>query len=330
MSAVLDKIVERTQLAGNNKLEILLFSLGYDQRRQQRETYGINVFKVCEVVRVPQLTSAPDMPRAVKGMASLRGQLVPVLDLAEYAGVATESPRNIMIVTEYNGRTQGFLVENVETIQRLDWGRMRVPPAILTAEKGGLVTAVSELADKRLLMMVDVEKVLAEMLPQENDLIYRDIKKVEQASLGTVFFADDSLVARKMLERTLDTMGIRYYGSINGQETWDALEKTAARAAVTGRPASDFISLVITDIEMPEMDGYLLTKKIKSNPRFAGVPVIMHSSLSGESNQALGFSVGVDEYVPKMQPKQLSEAVTKYLARKPAANAQPEPRPRSS
>jgi len=318
MSALLDNIVERTQLAGNNKLEILLFSLGYDHRRQQREVYGINVFKVCEVVRVPQLTAAPEMPRAVKGMASLRGQLVPVLDLAEYAGVATADPRNIMIVTEYNGRTQGFLVENVETIQRLDWSRMRVPPAILTAEKGGLVTAVSELADKRLLMMVDVEKVLAEMHPQENDLIYRSIKKIEQESLGTVFFADDSLVARKLVERTLETMGVRHYGSINGRETWDALEKTAARAAVTGRPTSDFVSLVITDIEMPEMDGYLLTKKIKSDPRFAGVPVIMHSSLSGESNQALGFSVGVDEYVPKMQPKHLSDAVTKYLSRKPA------------
>lgn len=313
MSALLDNIVERTQLAGNNKLEILLFSLGYDPRRQQREIYGINVFKVCEVVRVPPLTAAPDMPRAVKGMASLRGQLVPVLDLAEYAGVATEDPRNIMIVTEYNGRTQGFLVENVETIQRLDWGRMRVPPAILTAEKGGLVTAVTELADKRLLMMVDVEKVLAEMRPPENDLIYRSIQKIERESLGTVFFADDSLVARKMVEKTLETMGVRHYASINGQETWDALEKTAARAAVSGRPTSDFVSLVITDIEMPEMDGYLLTKKIKSDPRFAGIPVIMHSSLSGESNQALGFSVGVNEYVPKMQPKQLSEAVAKYL-----------------
>jgi two-component system chemotaxis response regulator CheV len=195
---------------------------------------------------------------------------------------------------------------------------MRVPPAILTAEKGGLVTAVSELADKRLLMMIDVEKVLAEMRPPESDLIYRSIAKVQEESLRTVFFADDSLVARKMVERTLETMGVRHYSSVNGLELWEALEKTASRAASIGKPTRDFVSLVITDIEMPEMDGYLLTRKIKSDPRFAGIPVVMHSSLTGESNQALGFSVGVDEYVPKMQPKQLSEAVLRYLAR-PAA-----------
>ena len=162
MSELLKSIDARTKLAGTNKLEILLFSLGTNSITGRRETFGINVFKVREVMRTPPITSAPEMPAAVQGMVSLRGVLVPVVDLASYAGVVTETPRSIMIVTEYAGHTQGFLVEGVDTILRLDWSQMKVPPDMLVAEMGGLVTAVTELADGRLVMMMDVEKVLSE------------------------------------------------------------------------------------------------------------------------------------------------------------------------
>ncbi|MEY2632521.1 MAG: hypothetical protein RIR00_1175, partial [Pseudomonadota bacterium] len=121
MSELLKSVDARTKLAGTNKLEILLFSLGLDQRTGRRETYGINVFKVREVMRTPPITAAPEMPSAVEGMVSLRGALVPVVDLARYTGIAADTPREIMIVTEYNGHTQGFLVEGVDTILRLDW-----------------------------------------------------------------------------------------------------------------------------------------------------------------------------------------------------------------
>ena len=136
MSDLLKNIDARTRLAGTNKLEILLFTLGTDARTGRHETFGINVFKVREVMRTPPITAAPDMPPAVKGMVSLRGVLVPVVDLAEYAGMQPDSPRDIMIVTEYNGHTQGFLVEAVDTILRLDWAQMRVPPEMLTAQHG--------------------------------------------------------------------------------------------------------------------------------------------------------------------------------------------------
>jgi two-component system chemotaxis response regulator CheV len=129
----------------------------------------------------------------------------------------------------------------------------------------------------------------------------------------TVFFADDSSVARRQIERTLQAMGVKYVAAINGREAWDELEKMAAYATSSGQQVGDLVSLVLTDIEMPEMDGYILTKKIKSDPRFAGVPVIMHSSLSGMSNQQLGKSVGVDEYVPKFEPQRLSETLTRRL-----------------
>jgi two-component system chemotaxis response regulator CheV len=312
MSELLKNIDARTKLAGTNKLEILLFSLGVDSRTGRRETFGINVFKVREVMRTPPITSAPEMPSSVEGMVSLRGALVPVVDLARYANVQTDTPRDIMIVTEYAGHTQGFLVEGVDTILRLDWSQMRVPPDMLLADLGGLVTAVTELADGRLVMMMDVEKVLSETTNYDDDLVFRSIKPLDRPEL-TVFFADDSVVARKQIQRTLDAMGVKTVSAINGREAWVELEKMANYAESIGRKASDLISLVLTDVEMPEMDGYILTKKIKSDPRFVGVPVIMHSSLSGMSNQQLGKSVGVDEYVAKFEPQRLSEALARRL-----------------
>jgi len=312
MSELLKNIDGRTKLAGTNKLEILLFSLGVNSETGRRETFGINVFKVREVMRTPAITSAPDMPVSVEGMVSLRGALVPVVDLAHYAKVSTETPRSIMIVTEYAGHTQGFLVEAVDTILRLDWSQMKVPPEMLTAEMGGLVTAVTELPDGRLVMMMDVEKVLSETTNYDEEVVYRNIKPLEDPSL-TVYFADDSVVARKQITRTLDAMNVRYVGSINGREMWNELEKVAAYAGASGQKITDLVSLILTDVEMPEMDGYILTKKIKSDQRFAGVQVVMHSSLSGMSNQQLGKSVGVDEYVPKFEAQKLSETLTRRL-----------------
>ena len=312
MSELLKSIDARTKLAGTNKLEILLFSLGTNSRTGRRETFGINVFKVREVMRTPPITSAPEMPSSVEGMVSLRGALVPVVDLAKYAGVMTDNPRSIMIVTEYAGHTQGFLVEAVDTILRLDWSQMKVPPEMLTAEMGGLVTAVTELPDGRLVMMMDVEKVLSETTHYDEESIYRNIEPLDVPEV-TVLFADDSEVARRQIQRTLDAMNVKYISAINGRDAWNELEKIANYATASGQEACKLVSLVLTDVEMPEMDGYILTKRIKSDPRFAGIPVIMHSSLSGMSNQQLGKSVGVDEYVAKFEPHKLSETLSRRL-----------------
>jgi two-component system, chemotaxis family, chemotaxis protein CheV len=312
MSELLKTIDARTKLAGTNKLEILLFSLGVDARTGRRESFGINVFKVREVMRTPPITAAPEMQPSVEGMVSLRGALVPVVDLAKYAGVDTDVKRDIMIVTEYNGHTQGFLVEAVDTILRLDWSVMRVPPEMLMQEMGGLVTAITELPDGRLVMMMDVEKVLADTTRIDDDYLYKGIRPLERPEV-TVFYADDSQVARKQIEKTLSAMGVRFVGAISGRQAWDELNHAAGYADSLGRPVSSIISLVLTDIEMPEMDGYMLTKMIKSDPRFQGIPVVMHSSLSGISNQKLGQSVGVDEYVSKFEPQRLCEVISRRI-----------------
>ena len=313
MSDLLKNIDARTKLAGTNKLEILMFSLGKDARSNREETFGINVFKVREVMRVPQITRAPEMPEFVEGMVSLRGALVPVVDLANYIGIDTDCQREIMIVTEYNGQTQGFLVRAVDNILRLDWSAMRVPPAMLVAEMGGLVTAITELKDGHLIMMLDVEKVLSETTRFDSDeVILKSVKPLGKDR--TVFFADDSSVARGQITRTLDAMQVKYISAINGRQAWDELAKMADSAEASHTPLKNVIHVILTDVEMPEMDGYMLTRKIKADKRFANIPVLMHSSLSGKSNQQLGKTVGVDEYVPKFEPQKLAQILTRLLA----------------
>ncbi len=312
MSNLFSNIEARTRLAGTNKLEILLFTLGHDAHTGRKETFGINVFKVREVMRTPEITAAPEMPDCVEGMVSLRGTLVPVVDLAKYVGIDPTTPRGIMIVTEYNGHTQGFLVEAVDTILRLDWAQMRVPPEMLTAKMGGLVTAITELPDGRLVMMLDVEKVLSETAQYDETMAFNNIEPLEDERV--VVFADDSAVARGQIERTLKALELRYVGAINGRRALDELHRIAGHAQAAGKSVREMVSVILTDVEMPEMDGYILTKTIKSDSRFAGIPIVMHSSLSGMSNQTLGKSVGVDEYVSKFEPQRLASTLRRMIS----------------
>jgi two-component system chemotaxis response regulator CheV len=218
-------------------------------------------------------------------MVSLRGSLVPVVDLAKFAQFPSDTPRDVMIVTEYNGHTQGFLVESVDTILRLDWAQMRVPPAMLTANLGGLVTAVTELADNRLVMMLDVEKILSETADIDNDLAVQGHRAARHRG------------CHRLLLRRLPggpqpdhphprLMGVRYVSAINGGQMWAELSKVAAYAESSGRKVSELISMILTDVEMPEMDGLHADPHIKADPRFAGIPVVMHSSLSSDVEPA--------------------------------------------
>lgn len=314
MSDLSKHIDARTRLAGANKLEVLTFSLGVDARSGREETFGINVFKVREVIKTPEITAAPSMPAAVKGMVSLRGQLIPVVDLGEYVGVEGNNSKEVLILTEYNGKAQGFLVHAVDTILRISWSDMRVPPQMIAGNLRGLVTSVTELPENKLVMMLDVERVLSELSPSaEEELAFQGIQKAKSPPSGLIFFADDSVVARTQIQKTLDAMGLEYRYAMNGREAWEQISKIADGCAARGASVKSALLMILTDIEMPEMDGFALTKKIKADPRFAGVPVVMHSSLSGSQNQTLGQSVGVDEYISKFEPQRLATAIRSRL-----------------
>ena len=133
MTSFIQSVDARTQLAGTNRLEVLLFSLGNDTETGREEVFGINVFKVREVMHVPVITHAPDMPEAVEGMVSLRGTMVPVINLQKFCGVRTTSKPKILMITEYNKHIQGFLVDSVDMIERLNWDEIKAPPQMLTS-----------------------------------------------------------------------------------------------------------------------------------------------------------------------------------------------------
>ena len=192
------------------------------------------------------------------------------------------------------------------------WDDVKVPPPMMANQHGGLVTAVTEIEEQGLVMIMDVEKILADTTGYaDEDTLYQGIDKQQQDI--TVLFADDSIVARKQIQQTLGKMDFNFISTINGKEAWERLTQMADEAERTGETVASKIQLVLTDIEMPEMDGYVLTQKIKGDDRFKGIPVVMHSSLTNDSNTELGKQVGADAYVGKFEPLELSAALLKVI-----------------
>ena len=304
---LLESVDARTKLAGSNRMEILLFSLG------TQEIFGINVFKVREVSRTPFITKAPNMPTGVEGLISLRGNVIPVLALAKVMGIVDpgEPLGNSMMVTEYSKRTLGFLVHEVDRIIRVDWDKVRAPDNV-TSSSHNFITAITELQDGKLVSILDVETILASTF---GEAVVGQIHPLEGAHDVTVFFVDDSSVARKKIAETLDKLGVKHKHALNGLEAWTRLEGMAGHAQQRRLSLRDEVSLILVDAEMPEMDGYVLTRNIKSDVRFEGIPVVMHSSLSSEANRAMGKSVGVDAYVAKFDAEALADTLRPLLER---------------
>ncbi len=303
--ALLDAIDARTRLAGSNRMEILLFTLG------SGELFGINVFKVREVSQTPFITRTPNTPHGVEGFISLRGSVIPVIDLAKVTSLPGErSQGQTMIVTEYSGHVQGFLVHEVDRIVRMDWEHIRPPREMLT-QGCAMITAITELPDGRLVSILDVEQVLSDVIGIP---VITDIVPAAVEDERFVFFVDDSSVARKEIVMVLDKLGAKYQQATNGQEAWDKLQGLANRAGGDQLPLNEQLSLILVDVEMPQMDGYVLTRKIKDDPRFHGIPVIMHSSLSADANMLMGKTSGVDAYVAKFDPAVLANTLRPFLA----------------
>ncbi len=319
MATLIDSIDERTKLAGTNHLEVLLFSLGTNDETGRNEAFGINVFKVREVLNIPDITSAPEMPEGIEGFVSLRGEMVPIINLQKFCNLQSNDEPKILMITEYNTHIQGFLVTAVDTIQRLNWEQVKAPPPLLSKRLGGLVTAVSELDDNRLVMIMDVEKVLADAGGFYEEELFDGIDKLDLEQKQTILFADDSAVARTQITKALDHMGIQHMGVVNGAEAWRLLNDLADKCEARGEDILTEIQLVLTDVEMPEMDGYVLTQRIKDDPRLQHLPVIMHSSLTADANMSMGKSVGADAYVPKFQPRELAATLTEFFDKQNAA-----------
>ena len=316
MKTAQQEIDERAKMAGNNKFELLLFRLGESRNSGQRELFGINVFKVREVLVMPHITELANSHDHMMGVANIRGQIIPVIDLPAVVGCNPTKGRTILMVTEYARTVQAFAVEQVNEIVRMEWSQ--VLPAE-SSDGGALITGIARIdgavANTRLAQVLDVEQILKNVLPSSTEEINREAVGPElQLPKGTqILVADDSAVARSVIELGLKAMGVPYVMTKTGKEAWDRLNAMAADAKKEGATIQDRIALVLTDLEMPEMDGFTLTRHIKSDARFDGIPVVIHSSLTGSTNENHVKSVGADGYVAKFNPRDFAATLRRVL-----------------
>ena len=300
MAGLMDSVNQRTQLVGQNRLELLLFRL------EGPQLYGINVLKVKEVLQCPNLTIMPKSSRVVRGVANIRGGTIPILDLSIATGRAPleDIKTSFVIITEYNTKVQGFLVRSVERIVNMNWEEIHPPPK--GTGRDHYLTAVTRL-DQQLVEIIDVEKILAEVAPTSEVISAGVIDDQVQSQAVTkhVLIVDDSSVARKQVSRCLQTVGVEVTALNDGREALNYLKKMADE----GRHPDRELLMLISDIEMPEMDGYTLTTEIRNDPRMQKLHILLHTSLSGVFNQAMVKKVGADDFLAKFKPDDLAARV---------------------
>ena len=299
MATVMEGVDQRTKLVGHNRLELLLFRLA------GRQQYGINVFKVQEVIQCPYLTHLPNAHSVVRGIDNVRGKTIAVIDLGMSIGEAPieDVGKSFVIVTEYNRTVQGFLVHHVERIINLNWQEIVTPPN--GSGNNNYLTAVTRVGNE-LVEIIDVEKVLA---AQGKLDITSDALASNQAMEKKILVVDDSSVARNQIKRTVTKMGLQCLIAMDGQQALNLLHELLD----TGVPITDQISMIVADIEMPNMDGYTLTTNIKKDPRLKDLYILLHTSLSGVFNRNMIEKVGADAFVPKFDPDDLALAIMKRL-----------------
>ncbi|MDT8428271.1 MAG: chemotaxis protein CheV [Pseudomonadales bacterium] len=305
MAGVMESVDQRTQLVGQNRLELLMFRLNNAQ------LYGINVFKVKEVLQCPPLTVLPQSNQVVRGIASIRGRTISILDLSIATGhrPLADISTGFIIITEYNNATQGFLVSAVERIVNLNWEDIHSPPK--GSGRANYLTAVTEV-DNRLVEILDVERILAEVSPLQKELSDELIKAGQAEGKGSkVLIVDDSSVARNQIKRCCEALGIECILMPDGSKALQHLREMLAQ----GEDPRQHYALVISDIEMPEMDGYTLTAAIKTTPELAQLHVLLHTSLSGVFNRAMVEKVGADDFLAKFHPDELATRVIARLKR---------------
>ena len=311
MSSFITGVDQRTSLAGMNRMELLLFTIKGPQ------LFGINVFKVREVIRTPFISPVPKSDSRVVGIADIRGQTMPMIDLAKALDLEPIPPekyqQSLTIVTEFNSSIQGFLVEDVDRIIHLRWEDILPPPP--TLQGVNYLTGITR-AKKQIVEIVDVEKVLVEVSGVTNEISDEFISQHKVDLDGKDFFivaADDSVVARSQLKSVFEKLGLHYTILNNGKEALDFLLKLADEADNGGVSISERVLMVISDIEMPVMDGYTLTKSIRKDERLKDVFVVLNSSLSGGFNDSLTEKVGANVFISKWHSDELAQTIISQI-----------------
>ncbi|WP_319777698.1 chemotaxis protein [Maridesulfovibrio sp.] len=306
--------------SGTNELEIVEFYIdeidNVHEGSTRRSYYGINVAKVVEIIRLPELTDMPDAANdAVLGAFDLRSEIIPLIDLSRRVGknrIEDEAPK--VIVTEFNKISTAFLVSGVTRIHRISWEQVEAPSKQVSSLTANSITGVVKL-EGRIVFLLDLEKIVADLNP---DMDLTDVPeaslvdKIEKRQLKALI-ADDSTMIRRMIGQMLEDAGFRVTRTHNGKAAWDKITQWKAKAEYEGKTINDYIDIMVTDIEMPVMDGHNLTKRIKDDPELRHIPVLLCSSIITDTLFHKGESVGADDQISKAEINQLAERVFKLI-----------------
>ena len=305
---------------GSNQMELVDFRILEEQEDGQvyEGIYGINIAKVREIIILPTLSKVPDSHPAIEGIFNLRGVQVPAVNLARWMKTKeaySEGVGRKVIVIEFSMQTIGLIVHQASRIRRVSWESIKPPPALVTQKHGASIVGTTMIGDDKTMLLVDVEKIIAEMHGDKlEDGVEEHLKKMggnrQRASLMVI---DDSGVARRQMVLTLRKAGYDIIEAEDGKDALDRIRSLQREARQEGKRITDKIDIVISDVEMPRMDGYSLVTILKKDEELKELPVFMHSSLSGEANIDKGKSAGCDEYLVKFRPEKLLEAVGQYL-----------------
>lgn len=289
--------------SGTNEFEIIEFSVG-------DVFYGINVAKVREIINIVPVTKLPHMHPYVEGIFTLRGKVMPVVNLATCLSSRPLTDDCKIIISEMNGYFMGFKVDDVSRIHRISWNQMEPAPDITSSDRAIGVVKMED----RLVVLLDFEKILSEINPEINKKMtaipLSTDELVAVRKTKTVLVAEDSHMLRELLLSTLHNAGYNTIAAENGQAAW---EKLAAMASAD-KTLNEQIQLVITDVEMPQMDGHHLLKKMKEDKTLRELPVVIFSSLINEEMRRKGEALGAFAQVTKPEIEQLITILDKKIA----------------
>ena len=306
--------LDNTLKVGSNEMELVDFRIFKQEGDRVYEgIYGINVSKVREIIKVPKLTELPGTPDYIEGIFDLRDIVIPVISLAKWMGI--EEPEDAkknarVIITEFNNVLIGFIVHEAKRIRRISWSD--IEPASFASGTGALdgskITGVTRIEDDAVLLILDLESVVQDLGLYEPDV--DDIPQEVEKFSGMALVLDDSLTARKIVKEALESMGFDVVEATDGE---DALQKLEELYSIYEESLVDKLKIIVSDVEMPRMDGFHFAARVKDDERFSTIPIVFNSSISDHFSEGRGLEAGGEGYLVKFQANQFYDEVARVV-----------------
>lgn len=306
---------ENIPKTGSNEMELVdfrIFKQGQD--KVYEGIYGVNVSKVREIIKIPTLTELPGVPNYIEGIFDLRGMVIPVVNLAKWMQI-TEPESSMLkprvIITEFSNILIGFIVHEAKRIRRINW--KDIEPATFSTGSGALdkgkITGVTRIENDEVLLILDLESVVEDLGIYEAKTEF-DYSKIEKF-FGTALILDDSMTARKRVKDMLVHMGLQVVEAKDGVE---GLKKLEEMSLIYGNDLNKNLKIIVSDVEMPQMDGFHFSARVKEDARFKDIPIVFNSSLSNEFMNEKGIQeAGAEGYLVKFNASDFFTEVSRIL-----------------